>query len=341
MDHYLPKIFVVPFLLATLFLNSCQHKSKTISFYYWKTSFHLNPEEVEAIKYNQVSTIYTRYCDIDFAPGDAKPKPISPIQFDTSTLFSQIIPVIYIKNRVFEKLDTAGILLLCQNISKLTNGINQSIRQSPSEIQFDCDWTENTKDNYFLFLRRYKAMSGLKISATIRLHQVKYPERTGIPPVDYGVLMYYNMGEINAGENSSIYEKSIAEKYNAFIKNYPLRLDAALPIFSWSQLVSEGKVMKLLNKMNFMDFENDSNFTTLKKGWFSVKHSCFHEGYYFKETDQVKIEQVSEKDLMDIIEQLNKHASKPIQRLIFYDLDKTNLQLYEKDIFKKMVAHLD
>ena len=90
-----------------------------------------------------------------------------------------------------------------------------------------------------------------------------------------------------------------------------------------------------------MDFENDSNFTTLKKGWFSVKHSCFHEGYYFKETDQVKIEQVSEKDLMDIIEQLNKHASKPIQRLIFYDLDKTNLQLYEKDIFKKMVAHLD
>ena len=341
MDHRLAKFFVVPFLLSTLFLNSCQHKSKTISFYYWKTNFHLNPEEVEAIKYNQVNTIYTRYFDIDFTPGDAGPKPISPIQFDTSTLFSQIIPVIYIKNRVFEKLDSAGIILLCQNISKLTNEINQSIRQNPSEIQFDCDWTEYTKDKYFLFLLRYKAISRLKLSATIRLHQVKYPAVTGIPPVDHGVLMYYNMGEINAGENSSIYEKSIAEKYNAYIKNYPLRLDAALPIFSWSLLVSEGKVMKLLNKMNFMDFENDSNFTTLKKGWFSVRRSCFHDGYYFKENDQVKIEQVPEKDLIDIIEQLNRHASKPIQRLIFYDLDKANLQLYEKDIFKKMVAHLD
>ena len=43
------------------------------------------------------------------------------------------------------------------------------------------------------------------MSATIRLHQVKYRADTGVPPVDRGMLMAYNLlPPDQAGERSSI-----------------------------------------------------------------------------------------------------------------------------------------
>jgi len=337
----IPKFYFAFLLLSVFLLCSCHEKQKTISFYYWKTSFHLTPTEINTIRNNNVTTIYVRYFDIDMPPGDAQPKPVAPIMFDTTRIFFKITPVIYIKNRVFLTLDSTTIPGLCNKVFKMVTAINQSIHQSPDEIQFDCDWTVTTKEKYFLFLSRYKEISNQIVSTTIRLHQIKYPEITGIPPVDTAVLMYYNMGKIGAGDASSIYEKSIANQYNSFIKKYPLKLKAALPIFAWGQLISDGKVFKLLNGMNYSDFVNDTNFVLIYKNRFKVKHSNFHGGYYFKQNDEVKIEQVPEEDLMEMIEQLNRESSGHINQLIFFDLDETNLELYDKNIFKKMVDRLN
>ena len=337
----IPK-FYFPFLLLSAFLLcSCHKKQKTISFYYWKTSFHLTPAEINTIRNNNVTRIYVRYFDIDMPPGDAQPKPVAPISFDTTRIFFEVTPVIYIKNRGFLTLDSTTIPGLCNQVFKMVTAINKSIHKSPDEIQFDCDWTVTTKEKYFLFLNRYKEISNQIVSATIRLHQIKYPEITGIPPVDTAVLMYYNMGKIGAGDASSIYEKSIANQYNSFIKKYPLKLKAALPIFAWGQLISDDRVFKLLNGMNYSDFINDSNFVLIYKNRFKVIHGNFHGGYYFKQNDEVKIEQVSEKDLMEMIDQLNEESSGHINQLIFFDLDETNLELYDKNIFKKMVDRLN
>ena len=334
--------FSFPFLIVvSLFAGSCNKKQKSISFYYWKTSFHLNPDEIKTIRENNVSTIYVRYFDVDMDAGDSQPKPVAPVFFDSTKPFFHIIPVVYIKNRVFEKLDTTGVSLLCENVLKMIKAIDHSIHKTPDEIQFDCDWTVSTKEKYFLFLSRFKEISHKNLSTTIRLHQVKYPKITGIPPVGSGVLMYYNMGKIGTGEASSIYEKSIANQYNSFIKNYPLKLKAALPIFAWGQLISNGKVFKLLNGMNYADFKRDTNFILIYKNRFKVKHSNFHGGYYFKQNDEVKIEQVPEEDLMEMIDQINREAPGKINQLIFYDLDESNFELYDKNIFKKMVDRLN
>ena len=335
------KFYFAVFLVATLLTSSCNKKQKFISFYYWKTTFYLTPGEIKTARENNVSTIYMRYFDVDMDVHDVQPKPVAPVTFDSTKIFFNVIPVIYIKNRVFEKLDSAGVSALCNNVLKMVNSIDQSIHKTPEEIQFDCDWTVSTKEKYFLFLRRYKEISNQIISTTIRLHQIKYPKITGIPPVDNGVLMYYNMGRISTSEYSSIYEKSIANKYNSFIKSYPLKLKAALPIFAWGQLISGDKVIKLLNGMNYTDFVNDSNFSLIYKNRFKVKHSNFHGGYYFKQNDEVKIEQVPEEDLMEMIDQLNRESHGKINQLIFYDLDESNIKLYDKNIFKKMVDRLN
>jgi len=266
---------------------------------------------------------------------------LSPIQFGKDTVTQKVVPVIFIKNRVFEHLDSQNLVILAKKTQKLVNSINVTNRLYTSQIKFDCDWTDKSRLAYFYFLQQYRLITKQPIAATIRLHQVKYPLQTGIPPVDLGVLMYYIIGLIDASFGNSIYEPAIAARYIQSLKSYPLSLDIALPIFGWAQQIRNGKVIHLLNKMNHRHFENDSNFVLQKTGWFTAIHACFHGGYYFKEGDQIKTEHVSEKALINIVQSINANSNHRIKNLIFYDLDKENLALYEKDIFRKIMDATD
>jgi len=335
------KIYRWLILLLIVVFAACRHRPKPLSFYYWKTQFTLNGYEKSVLKDYGVKSLYVRYFDVDFKPEDDQPSPVSPVQLDTAVQACRVIPVIFIKNRTFERLQVADIPALAQHVFALVAQINQSQRIATTEIQFDCDWTERTRDKFFQFIQQYRTITPQTISATIRLHQVKYKERTGVPPVDYGVLMYYNMGAISGDNTNSIYERSIANRYNASIKTYPLPMDVALPVFSWAQTVRNGKVVDLLNKTNATQFENDSNFTRINKTRFMAKHACFKGGYYFKEKDEIKLEQVQAEDLLDITTQINQNTNHRIGKLIFYDLDSTNLVQYEKDIFKKVLNHFN
>lgn len=319
----------VVYCFALVVLFACeQPPGRKISFYYWQTGFHLSDVEKQALNENNVQQLYVRYCDVDIKPGTSEPAVISPLRIDTAI---NIIPVIFIKNRVFEN----AVEWLADSVFKFVSSYNQ-----PHEmVQFDCDWTERTREAYFNFLKRYKQISGDKISATIRLHQVKYPKRTGIPPVDHAVLMYYNMGKIDAGQQNSIYEKATANRYNSYISDYPLAMDAALPIFSWGLKIRNGRVEQLLNKIYFFHFQNDSNFSAISSNRFVTNNACFKAGYYFAKGDVIKIENIPSDKLLEMAAGLSDH-SKKIKDIIFYDLDSSNLVQYEKDIFKKVLARV-
>jgi hypothetical protein len=330
-----------PLLFLLVLTAACRHENKPLSFYYWKTQFSLNNYERTVLKEHNVKSLYVRYFDVDLKPGEQQPTPVSPIQPDSSIRPYHVIPVIFIRNRTFERLPAAGIPTLARNVLTLVAQINHSQNIQTGQIQFDCDWTDRTRDKFFQFIKEYRARSNQIISATIRLHQVKYKEITGVPPVDHGVLMYYNMGAISGDNNNSIYEKSIANKYNSYIKTYPLPLDVALPVFSWALTIRDGKVVELLSKINFPQFENDSNFIKVSSDRYQVKHACFKSGYYFKENDQIKKEHVPASDLIDITNQINKYTNHKIGKLIFYDLDSTNLVQYETDVLEKALDNLD
>ena len=324
------------YFISLLFvLISCSDKpSPAISFYYWRTNFGLNQYENNVLAQNNVQSLYVRYFDVDLDPANGLPRPVSTIVSDSGFFKKSIIPVVYIKNRVFEKTDSKGIYTLGENIFQLIRGINEKKGIVAPEIQFDCDWTEKTKDEFFLFLNHYKKLSGQKLSATIRLHQVKYRDRTGIPPVDEGVLMFYNMGTISASDANSIYEEKNALKYVSSLKHYPLRLDIALPVFSWGIGSRNGKVHYLLNKMYAKDFEKDSNFVSLTANRYKARHSFFKSGYYIMENDEIKIENISANDLSQMAGMLKKNISQPVKKIIFYDLDSSNFINYESNIFQ-------
>jgi len=322
----------IPFIF---FISSCRSDpSPGVSFYYWKTRFELNQYENEVLAGNKVQSLYIRYFDVDIDPGTEAARPVSIITFISPVNQKAIIPVVYIKNRVFEKADSNTCYALGKNILQLVAEINRKNKITVSEVQFDCDWTDRTRNAFFLFLSNYKRLSGHKLSATIRLHQVKYSQRTGIPPVDQGVLMFYNMGAISASDVNSIYEEKNALKYVSSLKRYPLQLDIALPIFSWGIGIRNGKVQYLLNKMYTKDFEKDSNFVLAGANRFRAKHSFFRGGYYIRENDEIKIENIGAKDLIGMTNMLNKNTSRPVKKTIFYDLDSSNIINYESNIFQ-------
>ena len=140
----------------------------------------------------------------------------------------RVIPTVFITNECIKKIDSSQIKTLAGNVYNLVQDIiNTHGFNSIKEIQFDCDWTASTRSNYFLLLEKFNALwkdSGIPVSATIRLHQVKFMSRTGVPPVKKGLLMCYNMGNLkNPATGNSIIETAELEK----LYRNPLRLSAA------------------------------------------------------------------------------------------------------------------
>ncbi len=336
------KIFsigIIGLLIGILSCNSAE-ESTDISFYYWKTIFKLSENENLALKENHVKNIYIRYFDIDINPNNQKPIPLSPIVYKQKIGNLRVIPVVYIKNKVLLQ-KNADIEDLAKKTFSYIQQINKQAGITCDEIQIDCDWTMESRNNYLKFIEIFKAISKMRLSATIRLHQIKYYLQTKIPNVDRGVLMYYNMGSIAADTLNSIYEKENAEKYLSSLKNYPLDLDVALPIYSWGVHIRNKRVINLINKANEISFSNDTNFIIQDNHFVLVKNSTIKYGYYFKENDKIKPEIISFNDLNEMANDLSQNLKHKPKEIIFYDLDSSNLNRYrdESQIFKKIINH--
>jgi hypothetical protein len=334
MKHY--AVLVLLLLLAAC--RQSNHTPPAISFYYWKTTFRLSAEERTALKKHHVSTLYVRYCDVAIRQG--VPVPVSPIVFQDALPDSvAIVPVVYIKNEVMlhPNLDVAD---LAQKLLRYIDQINAGDSIQNTEIQIDCDWTLTSRDTYFHFLDQLKVQSAKRLSATIRLHQVKYYATTGLPPVDRGVLMYYNMGRIGPYPVRSIYDRPTAEAYLGSIRAYPRPLDVALPIFTWGIHLRNNQVIGLLNKTDETTFANDPHFGQKTPPYFEVKENVLKLGKYFKQGDRVKVETITADDLREMADDLAGELAHPPAEILFYDLDAFNLNHYshEKDLLED-VSH--
>lgn len=321
------------YIICTFYiLNSCNQSADLpeVSFYYWKTVFMLNETEISALRNNHVKSLYIRYFDVDLSEIDQKPVPVSPVEFKNVPDSFTIIPVIYIKNIVMKQKDM-DMHNLAVKIINLVKQINNKNNLRCNEIQIDCDWSLESRDNFMKFIDLIKKEYRQKLSVTIRLHQVKYFYRTKVPNADYGVLMYYNMGKIASDSLNSIYDKNIAEKYLNNLKNYPLHLDIALPVFTNAILIRKDRVVNLINKIDLKSLYSDTNFIKVSDRRIKAKNSNFKAGFYFKKDDEIKIESISFDDLEEMANELSKNlAEKPV-KIIVFDLDSINLIPYHNE----------
>lgn len=314
---------------------SCNNETSNdvkYSFYYWKPSVALTENEKDLLTHS--STIYLRYFDIKW---DNKPIPVAKVCFVNSTFKDLIIiPVVYIRNEVFINISEKEIGSLSNKTLELIDKINNTIGiKNNSEIQIDCDWSDATKSKYFAFLKKLKIKKSSKVSATIRLHQIKYYSKTGIPPCDKGVLMFYNMGKLGNSKKNSIYNAYDASQYVKSIKEYPLYLDVALPIFRWGYVWRNHNVINLLSKIDDGELKGQTFIKQISQEHFQFLEGIYWKGIYFQKNDEIFIEKISPKELHQATNLLSKHIKRP-SNVIFFDLDSTNISHFSHEEFSQI-----
>jgi hypothetical protein len=331
------KLFLYSFLIV-VFFSCTKNKQQNISFYHWKAKANFNKSYQNAINIAQSNTIFLHYFDLKLLnKNDWKNDGIYPVYVvrDVSDEFKKlrIIPTIYISNRVFkQQIDIKG---LAERTRKLIHQISQKhFQKNITTIQIDCDWTKSTRYAYFEFIKLMK--QDFNISVTIRLHQIKFKEKTGIPPVKNGSLMLYNVGDLKNNKQNSILENSIVKQYINTQTKYPLDLSIALPLFSQTIVTNNDNKIKIIKHTERHILENDQHFKKLDDINFTVKIDTLYKGFYLSKGFNLKLEETNEKEIIASYKTIKKSQLKTTN-IIFYHLDEQALSTMD---LKKIINNL-
>lgn len=318
--------FSILFLFVLFF--SCQEKaSKKASFYHWKTKAVFSKQYETAINIAQSNAIYLHYFDIE---STQKANWQSDGVFPTYVLQDvakqykdfKIIPVVFISNKIFKTKDL-NINSLSNRIKTLINQISQKhFNKKITEIQIDCDWTESSKNAYFKLLESLN--TEYSINATIRLHQIKFKDKTGVPPVQSGTLMVYNIGDLKDQKQNSILENNIVKQYINPESTYPLKLNIALPLFSQTVVFNNDNQIKLIKDSDRSVLESDFHFKKVDKTNFQVVKDTLYKGFYLSKGYNLKIEELNETEVINSYKTI-KDSKLDVNELIIYHLDQNSL----------------
>jgi len=289
-------------LAAVLLLAGCHEENgpKRNSAYYWSTTFRLDSTQLDFIARHHVERIYLRYFDVVIDP-DGQLMPNATVRFESPRPKGvEIVPTIFIMNNCLQ-LDS----LILQRVVQMceTHDID-----SLQEVQIDCDWTQRSRKTYFALLERLHeraARQGLRLSATIRLHQLAETP----PPVDRGVLMMYNTGDVTDRHHNPILEMETIKPYLRHLSSYRLPLSAAYPAFSWDLL-----------------FRGDR--------FVGVVHSA--DEYPILPTDTILHRIAEPSTVMEAKEAVGRLAPHANDEIILYEISNTNMANIKKHSYEKI-----
>ncbi|RLJ30802.1 hypothetical protein CLU97_0196 [Chryseobacterium sp. 7] len=315
------KNFKILFICLLFLIVSCKkNENHPYTFYYWKTKLKVDNEEKKALDKATTPYLYTRFFDVDKVNG--KFQPVAVITKDQSFQTNkQIVPTVFITNQTLLGISADEIKFLAESIHHLIQKKAKEYHlKTNNEIQIDCDWTAGTRNDYFKFLKELKRVSGKEITCTLRLHQVKDKKQTGIPPVEKVYLMCYSTSSpLEKSDKNSILDVNILKSYLSKMEDYPIKkIEVALPIYSWGIVTNHLDKHKLINALSKRDLENP-NFKKISDHEIEVLKDGFYFGSYLNKGFTVKVEEISEEQLEDVIQFLQKKI--PHFTIIYYQLD--------------------
>ncbi len=212
--------------------------------YYWSTTFRIDSTKQAFINEHRITRLYVRYFDVVMNERQ-EPQPNATIRFETAMPDSvDIIPTIFITPDCM--MQPAGDL--ADKILKRILQMNETHDiMNVHEIQMDCDWTPKSRQHYFNFLadlREKAEANGLRLSTTIRLHQLSQKA----PPVDRGVLMMYNTGDhTDIHCERPILDTETAMPYIRHLSSYDLPLATAYPLYRWNIVFRNNRYVGILH----------------------------------------------------------------------------------------------
>jgi len=294
----------------------------TYAFYHWQTELEINDSLLTT---HAADRLYIKAFDVSWENGRAQPSAIlladnrdsttetTPSPLERAGVRVEAVPVIFITNEVFTH-PTGG---LAQDILRL---LAQSFPFPYTELQIDCDWTAGTRVQYFSFLQSLREASGKQISATVRLHQYRDRAAQGIPPVDRGVLMAYNTGDLGSWETeNSIVDTAIIEVYVAGQPPYPLPLDLAVAVYDWAAVYRRGELAYLINEPDLEELADTTRFTATGPLRYRVDSSTYYDGLYLYRGDLLRREIAGREEAFRLAEDLwPRVAGADSRYVIFY-----------------------
>lgn len=306
--------------------------------YYWKTVFSLSSWDREFMRQHNVTRLYLRLFDVDYQrdyDGVLQPIPIATVSFkDALPADIDVVPVIYLTSKAIESVkkkdddDIEYQYLAIRILRRIKAMARRNRFEGFKEVQLDCDWTENNKCTFFdicKYLRERYAAERVKLSCTIRLHQL----RGEMPPVDRGVLMVYNTGSLyNPKTRNSILDyKDVAPHLRKDIE-CDIPLSVAYPTYSWGLLMRNGKMRRILHHS---DFSDKSLYRPQAGNKYLVRRDHYLDGQEIKRGDIIRRESSNMSQIAKVQTLLAKRLKETPRSTIIYHLDSANLSAYSQE----------
>ncbi len=315
------------------------------AFYYWRALFQLSAEQRRAVRELGVARIYLHLFDVGWSEREAEPETIAPVTFapgERAPDGIEIVPVVFVANQVFKQLPRAESAAFARRVWDQVRARAERLGFDPREVQLDCDWTETTRDPFFAFvaaLRELARADRVALSATIRLHQVKYRERTGVPPVDRGMLMFYNMGRFSAASGDrAIFDPEAAGRYLGRVADYPLPLDVALPIWAWVLHVRDGGVHDLLQSADPAELETLPFLARIGRDRYRATRNAFWRGSLLREGDELKVEAIGPNEALTAARMIAPRLAAQSRTVSLFDLSERNVTRHGLDALAQVFA---
>lgn len=297
------------FVLISIVLgvSSCDggHEETVNSIYYWGTDFQLGNNKLAFLKKNRIKKIYLRYFDVVVQDGNNQPN--ATVKFSSPVpKGAEIVPVVFIVNDCMRQPDEGLAEKVLNRVLQMseTNDIPK-----PHEMQIDCDWTASTRNAFFAFMKemgRLAHAKGMKLSATIRLHQLSQTP----PPVDKGVLMMYNTGDFTKLScQKPILDMEDAAPYMKYLGDYKLPLASAYPIFGWKILFREKRYVGIIHA--------DDELPILPG-------------------DSVVVREPQLEDILKAVKAVGKKNSLANAEMILFDLSDKNINRYKASDYEEI-----
>lgn len=233
-------------IILSLVISSCKDNSRAAgtcnSIYYWRTTFSLSETESDFLKKHDIKKIYVHFFDVDCDWNGDNIVPEATIKFNDSLPCGiEAVPTIYITKESMEAMQLREDEF-AEKIVRRVNAMCKKNNFTFNELQLDCDWTKSTRKHFYRLCDAVKSRldSTQCLSSTIRLHQLTQTP----PPVDKGVLMVYNTGNLmELTTDNSIFSYDDIAPYlrDDRLSKYPLPLDVAYPTYGWSLVFHPGE----------------------------------------------------------------------------------------------------
>lgn len=309
--------------------------------YYWRQELRLSATECQWIERHDVRKMYVHLFDV-VRRGDGSLQPNATLTVtDLPPKDVEVIPVVFLTHDMMR--DTMGLASLPQLLVRRVSAIMEQNDLGPlTELQVDFDWTRTNQMRYFDLLGRIRQAldahgPGLRLSATIRLHQLQMQP----PPVDYGALMVYNVGDLQSpDERCSILTDQAIQPYVRHLSDYRLPLCTALPVYGWDLLFHDGAFSCILHGIDVAeqglasgDFEPVDSTHYRARRYMPIPPSGITmsgAGRIFP-GDVVRHERVPAAELLAVIRRLRRERPSACRQVILYHLDEQQLKYYSDE----------